>query len=307
MGKPRDGILLVDKDEGESSFGVVKKIKGALGIKKVGHAGTLDPFATGLLIILLGQGTKLAPYLMSGRKTYRGILQLGVETDTQDPTGQRVSTRPVPEFSLEEIQKAASGFMGEIEQVPPAFSAVRYQGKRAYTLARKGIRMELKGRKVRIYALEILDAALPEVTFQVVCSGGTYVRTLAADLGRRMGPGAYLKVLRRLRSAPFLVQDAVKSAWIGSRMEATELEGRMIPLRNALPEMQELQTSPAMAERIRKGYQPRWKELTGGPHRGDVPGTPVKIVRDQELVAIATERTSSAEDGILLKIQRVFV
>ena len=197
MGNPREGIILVDKGEGETSFDVVKKIKKALGIKKVGHAGTLDPFATGLLIVLVGQGTKLAPYLMSGKKTYRGTLRLGVETDTQDPTGHTVSTRPVPEISLEEIRRHALGFTGEIEQVPPAFSAVRHQGKRAYEFARKGIAIDLKKRRVRIHSLEVLGVALPEITFQVVCSGGTYVRTLAADLGKQMGPGAHLRELRR--------------------------------------------------------------------------------------------------------------
>ena len=305
MGNTRDGILLVDKGEGETSFGVVRKIRGVLGIKKVGHAGTLDPFATGLLVILTGQGTKLAPYIMTGSKTYRGTLRLGVETDTQDPTGQRISTRPVPDFSLEEIQQNASDFMGEIEQVPPAFSAVRYQGKRAYALARKGIGIELEKRKVRIYALDILGAELPEVTFQVVCSGGTYVRTLAADLGRRMSTGAHLKVLRRLGSAPFLVQDAVKSSWIGSCMGASDLEGRIISLRGALPGMEEVSTSGAMAQKIRNGYRPRWKELTGKVPDG-FPGAPVKIVCGQDLVAIAEGMTPPAEDGMLLKIHRVF-
>lgn len=307
MGNARDGILLVDKGAGETSFDVVRKIKGALGIKKVGHAGTLDPFATGLLIILVGQGTKLAPYLMTGRKTYLGTMRLGVETDTQDPTGQRISASPVPDFSLEEVQAAASGFVGEIEQVPPAFSAVRYQGKRAYALARKGIGMKLQKRKVRIYGLDILEAELPEVTFQVVCSRGTYVRTLAADLGKRMGAGAHLKALRRLGSAPFFVQDAVKSAWIGCRVGASNLEEKIIPLRSALPEMEEIQTSVAMAERIRTGYHPRWKELTGGAPVDGFPGTPVKIVRREDLVAIAEAMKSSAGDGISLKIRRVFV
>ena len=305
MGNTRDGILLVDKGEGETSFSVVRKIRGALGIQKVGHAGTLDPFATGLLIVLVGQGTKLAPYIMTGKKTYRGTLRLGIETDTQDPTGQRISTRPVPDFSLEEIQENASVFTGEIEQVPPAFSAVRYQGRRAYALARKGIGMELQKRTVRIYALDILEAQLPEVTFQVVCSGGTYVRTLAADLGRRMGPGAHLKALRRLGSAPFLVQDAVKSVWIGSQVGASDLEKKIIPLRGALPEMEEVSTSGAMARRIRNGYRPRWKELTGRPPDG-FPGTPVKIVRGQDLVAIGEALPPPDGDGMVLKIHRVF-
>ncbi len=131
MRNPCDGIILIDKNGGETSFGVVKNIRKILNVKKACHAGTLDPFATGLLVVLLGQGTKLSSYLMSGEKTYCGTIRLGVETDTQDPTGQVIQTRPVPDIKPEDIKEKARGFIGEIEQVPPIFSAVRYEGKRA--------------------------------------------------------------------------------------------------------------------------------------------------------------------------------
>ncbi|MBW1943050.1 MAG: tRNA pseudouridine(55) synthase TruB [Deltaproteobacteria bacterium] len=306
MGNPRDGIILVDKGVGESSFDVVRKIKKALGIKKVGHAGTLDPFATGLLIVLVRQGTKLAPYLMSGKKTYRGTLRLGVETDTQDPTGQTVSTRPVPEISLEEIRRHALGFIGEIEQVPPAFSAVKHQGKRAYEFARKGIAIDLKKRRVRIHSLEVLGVSLPEITFQVVCSGGTYVRTLAADLGKQMGPGAHLRELRRLGNGPFRVQDALHSEEIETPRSRSVLEDGIIPLRNALPDMAEVHTDGVMAKRIRNGYHPGCKELAGGSKKNAYLKDFVKIVSGREMIAIAEGCASPGEDKVLFKVQRVF-
>jgi tRNA pseudouridine55 synthase len=305
MGSPHDGIVLVDKGDGESSFDVVRKIKRALGMKKVGHAGTLDPFATGLLIILVGQGTKLAPHLMSGKKTYRGRLRLGVETDTQDPTGHVVSTRPVPEMGLDEIRGHAMGFTGDIEQVPPAFSAVRHKGKRAYEYARRGITIDLKKRRVRIHSLEVLGVALPDITFEVVCSGGTYVRTLAADLGRRMGPGAHLRELRRLGNGPFHVQDALPSKEIETPQRA-DLEDRIIPLRDALPEMREVHAEASMAKRIRNGYHPLCRELAGGGEEGTVSTDFVKIVSGQEMVAIAEGCEPSDRDGALFRVQRVF-
>ncbi len=307
MGSPRDGIILVDKGGKESSYDVVRKIKKALGIKKVGHAGTLDPFATGLLIVLAGQGTKLAPYLMPGKKVYRGRLRLGVETDTQDPTGHTLGTRPVPEISPEEIRAYFRGFTGEIEQVPPAFSAVRHEGKRAYEYARKGIPIDLKKRRVRIHSLELLGAALPDITFEVVCSGGTYVRTLAADLGKQMGPGAHLRELRRLGNGPFHVQDALPSEQIEALRGSGGLEERIIPLRNALPEMEEVRTDALMAKKIRNGYHPRCRELTGGGAQQRVSSDFVKIVSGQEMVAIAEGCEPSDKDNDLFRVQRVFV
>lgn len=307
MGSPRDGIILVDKGGKESSYDVVRKIKKALGIKKVGHAGTLDPFATGLLIVLAGQGTKLAPYLMSGKKVYRGRMRLGVETDTQDPTGHTLGTRPVPEISPEEIRAYFRNFTGEIEQVPPAFSAVRHKGKRAYEYARKGIPIDLKKRRVRIHSLELLGAALPDITFEVVCSGGTYVRTLAADLGKQMGPGAHLRELRRLGNGPFHVQDALPSEQIETLRGSGGLEERIIPLRNALPEMEEVRTDALMAKRIRNGYHPCCRELTGGGAQQRVSADFVKIVSGQEMVAIAEGCEPSDKDNDLFRVQRVFV
>ena len=173
MQTQRDGIILIDKREGETSSDVVRKVKRALGVRKVGHAGTLDPFATGLLIILLGEGTKLSRYVMAGEKRYRARLTLGIETDTFDLTGQVVQTRTVPALTPEWVQQTALQFVGEIEQVPPAFSAVKHEGTRAYKLARKGIEFDLPRRKVAIRSITISDLGLPDLTMEVTCSSGT--------------------------------------------------------------------------------------------------------------------------------------
>ena len=183
MGHRIDGILLVNKIKGETSHDVVKKVKAAFGLKncKVGHAGTLDPFATGLLIILLGQGTKLSRFIMSEDKVYRGTMRLGVETDTLDCTGSVVHKVTVSELGIEQIREKARQFVGEIEQLPPVYSAVKYKGTRAYKLARRGEEMSLKKRNVTVYSLRILSVDLPDVTMEVRCSSGTYIRSLAAD------------------------------------------------------------------------------------------------------------------------------
>ncbi|MEJ2723944.1 MAG: tRNA pseudouridine(55) synthase TruB, partial [Deltaproteobacteria bacterium] len=209
MAKALDGIILIDKAERESSFSAVRKLRKIFMIRKVGHAGTLDPFASGLLIMLLGQGTKLSAYLMGQAKSYRATVRLGIETDTMDHTGRIVRTRPVPPLDPDDIRKKAQHFEGNIDQVPPAFSALKLDGKRSYALARMGVPVELKKRRVTIHSLEIVSVELPEVTFLVTCSGGTYVRSLAADLGEAVGTGGHLTALRRLSSGPFSVKEAL--------------------------------------------------------------------------------------------------
>ncbi|MGD8986296.1 MAG: tRNA pseudouridine(55) synthase TruB, partial [Desulfobacteraceae bacterium] len=261
MGNPYDGIILIDKEEGKTSFDVVKAVRRLLKVKKVGHAGTLDPFATGLLIILLGQGTKLSNYLMAGDKAYQATMRLGVETDTQDLTGRVVKMSLVPEFEPESISKVALGFVGEIEQVPPLFSAVNYRGKRAYQLAREGIKMDLKKRRVKVHSLAITSIHLPDVTMKVTCSRGTYVRRLAADLGKELGPGAHLKSLRRLCSGPFSVEDALSLENLEHLSRDRPVQQIRIPLREALPDMKEAEVDGAMAQRIRNGHQPGCEEV----------------------------------------------
>jgi len=263
MKPPRDGILLVDKEEGESSHGVVKKVKSALSYGKrykVGHAGTLDPFATGLLVILLGQGTKLSRFMMAGEKEYLATLELGIETDTLDPTGSVTAVRDVPRLSSGFIRETAKRYEGKIQQTPPAYSAVKHNGSRAYTLARKGLPVKLKERTVTVHSLSIDSVDLPEITLRVRCGGGTYIRTLAADLARDLGPGGRLKTLRRLKSGAFDVADAMLSRDILNEAHG-QIQKRGIPLLEALPGMEEIVIDETLAEKVRLGYQPHWNEL----------------------------------------------
>ncbi|MBW1999822.1 MAG: tRNA pseudouridine(55) synthase TruB [Deltaproteobacteria bacterium] len=301
-----DGILLIDKKAGETSFEAARRIGRILKAKKVGHAGTLDPFATGLLIILLGQGTKLFPYLMPLKKKYTGILRLGIETDTQDLSGRVLNVRPVPEYDLDFLREKARDFVGEIEQVPPKFSAVRYEGKRAYEYARKGIEFELGARKVKVYSFEILATRLPEVTIQVVCSGGTYIRSLVSDFGTALGPGAHLVALRRESCGPFDLGEAVSVEETRGPSPGEFLKQRIIPLAQALPHVKEIGIGGDLAEKIRKGYQPRMNELIPGGAHLDSPKEEIKLVKDEELVALA--RVPEEQTGLegRLKILRVF-
>jgi tRNA pseudouridine55 synthase len=297
------GVLLVDKEEGESSFGSVKKVRKFLGVKKVGHAGTLDPFATGLLMVLLGQGTKLFPFLVAGTKRYCATLRLGIETDTLDLTGRVVRVSPVPAFDAEEIREKASLFLGDVEQVPPSFSAVKHEGRRAYELARKEIRFELKKRRVRIHHLKVLSVALPDLTMVIECSPGTYIRSLGADLGEALGTGAHVRALRRLASGSFTVQEAVCLGEFSPGVAEAELKRKIIPLKEALPDVREQEIDSDIALKIRNGYRPFWKELSSDAPPGE--GL-VKLVSGPELVAVVESPESRPGEEVQLTLLRVF-
>lgn len=192
-------ICNLDKPEGWTSFDVVNKLRGASRIKKVGHAGTLDPFATGVLLICFASATKQVENLMTLEKEYEGTILLGAHTDSHDVTGNIVQQREVPNLSRTEIEAALQKYRGEIMQTPPMISALKKGGRRLYDLARAGENIEIEPRPVTIHALELLNVNLPELTLRVTCSRGTYIRALARDLGNDFGCGAYLKTLRRTR------------------------------------------------------------------------------------------------------------
>ncbi len=192
-------ICNLDKPEGWTSFDVVNKLRGASRIKKVGHAGTLDPFATGVLLICFASATKQVESLMTLEKEYEGTLVLGVDTDSHDVTGKIVNQRDVPSLTREQLETALQKYLGEIMQTPPMFSALKKEGRRLYDLARAGENIEVEPRPVCIHTIELLHVNLPAVTLRVACSRGTYIRALARDLGNDFGCGAYLKTLRRTR------------------------------------------------------------------------------------------------------------
>ena len=204
-----DGVLIVDKAPGMTSHDVVAIVRRALDTKKVGHCGTLDPLATGLLIIVIGRGTKIQDLLMSEDKEYVGALKLGEMTTSQDADGQITETRPVPELSRERIEEAFAKFDGDFYQMPPMVSAIKKDGVPLYKLARQGKTIEREPRFVHIFAHEIKNIALPEIEFRVVCSKGFYVRTYAFDIGNDLGCGAHLKTLRRTKSGKFTLEHAV--------------------------------------------------------------------------------------------------
>ncbi|MBN2418805.1 MAG: tRNA pseudouridine(55) synthase TruB [Deltaproteobacteria bacterium] len=298
-----EGVLLVDKEKGKTSFDAVRVIRRILNCKKTGHAGTLDPFATGLLVMLLGQGTKLSPYIMGEEKKYRAEIMLGIETDTCDPTGSIVSEAPFGGIGVKDIDEVAACFTGVIEQIPPAFSALKVNGERAYKLARKGIEVELKKREVTVHSIDIIDIRLPLITLDVRCSSGTYIRSLAADMGRALGTVAHLKNLRRLSSGSFDVDDAMGFNEPDS-ITGDVILSRIIPLHESLPAMKTANLDDQLADKVRKGYRPSWNELTANTDLPDICNGDVKLVNNSGLVAIVEiERSSTRENNWLKKIK----
>src|SRR3954466_7871170 len=220
-----DGAILIDKPSGPTSHDVVDAIRRQFRIKKVGHCGTLDPNATGLLIIVLGRGTKLSERLMSDDKVYEGTIKFGEATDSYDSDGELTSSLPVPPLTLEELNKAGEEFVGDIMQTPPMVSAIKKDGVPLYKLARKGIEVPREPRLIHIYKFRFTDYQEPIGMFRVACTKGTYVRSLIHDVGQKMGCGAHLKTLRRVSSGRFDVAEAL------SLDKALELQPKDLALR----------------------------------------------------------------------------
>jgi len=226
---PESGILLVDKPSEWTSHDVVNCVRRRFRVKKVGHCGTLDPAATGLLVLVLGRATKLSGRLSGQDKVYSGTLRLGIETDSQDRDGKITAENDPGAITREQIEDVFQRFTGDIQQIPPMVSAVKKDGRPLYKLARKGIEIERDPRSVTIHSLELLDFRLPDVDFEVRCSKGTYVRTLCADIGRELGCGAHLAALRRNRSGKFKIEDAHTVDAI-KQWEKEQLMEAIIPL-----------------------------------------------------------------------------
>ena|ERR1043166_5712258 len=223
-----DGALLIDKPAGPTSHDVVDNIRRHFGIKKVGHCGTLDPNATGLLIIVLGRGTKLSEKLMSDDKVYAGTIKLGESTDSYDAAGELVASLPVPMLTLDELNELAAGFIGDQMQTPPMVSAVKIEGVPLYKLARKGIEVERKSRLIHIYRFQFTAYEEPMAQFRIACTKGTYVRAIAHELGQKIGCGAHLFTLRRLVSGKFDVADAIEYEQV-LKLSNAALEKHVIP------------------------------------------------------------------------------
>ena len=223
-----DGAILIDKPAGPTSHDVVDAIRRQFGIKKVGHCGTLDPGATGLLIIVLGRGTKLSEKLMSDDKVYEGAIKLGESTDSYDADGELTASLPVPPLTLEHLNESAAEFVGDLMQTPPMVSAVKKDGVPLYKLARKGVEVPREPRLIHIYRFQFSKYEEPFGDFRLACTKGTYVRSVAHELGQKLGCGAHLAKLRRVVSGKFDVADARPLDEV-LKLSARELEQRVIP------------------------------------------------------------------------------
>lgn len=224
------GILNIYKEKGYTSHDVVARLRGITGQRKIGHTGTLDPEAEGVLPVCLGRATKVCDLLTDRDKTYEAVLLLGIRTDTQDVTGTVTDRGDVQGITREMVEQAAHKYVGEYDQIPPMYSALKVNGKKLYELAREGKTIERKPRRVRIYELEILEEALPRVRLRVRCSKGTYIRTLCDDIGADLGCYGCMEALLRTRVGPFALEEACRLEEVEAAVKAGELGKRLCPI-----------------------------------------------------------------------------
>ena len=283
------GLLVADKPRGPSSFAVIGRVRHLYGVRQVGHAGTLDPLASGVLPVLVGEATKLVPYLMGLEKEYQAVACLGIATDTYDAEGRvtaRADAASVAGLGEIEIRAALASFVGRLAQRPPIYSAIKKDGKRLYQLARAQAEGEGEAtvvpeeREVTVHEIRIEDIALPEVRFTVRCGKGTYIRSLAHDLGQRLGVGAHLVALRRTRVGPFTAAQAVDPFTLGEALP-------LLPLARAVEHLPLLEVDEDAARRLRLGQQAPLGRCAPAPVEGRETDAYRVLRRDGELVAIA--------------------
>jgi len=265
------GLLNVNKPPGPTSHDVVALVRRGTRVRKVGHAGTLDPTASGVLILCLGPATRLSEYAMHSPKRYRAEVRLGVSTNTYDTEGEVTAERPLTGLTTDRIEAALEAFRGEIAQVPPMYSAIKQGGKRLYDLARAGKEVTRPPRQVTIYDLRLLEAALPDVTLDVACSPGTYIRSLAHDLGEALGVGAHLTGLVRTASGSFRVEDAVPLEDLRTAIAADDWRRYLLPPGQALADWSRLDLSADQAVRLLNGGAFRAQPDAAGRARAYAP------------------------------------
>jgi len=276
-----DGILIIDKPQGITSHDVVRRVRKALKIRRVGHAGTLDPLATGVLPVAVGEGTRIVQFLMAGGKTYRATMKLGEITDSQDAEGNTRERRSVPEFGREAIERACGDFIGDIMQIPPMFSALKKGGIPLHRLARQGIEVAREPRPVHLSRICVTDVQLPYVTFEVDCSKGTYVRTLCHDIGLALGPGAHLTALRRTRNGSFGEDECIGL----EALEADQASPPLLSLAEGLRGYPAIGLTPGAVARLRNGIPPTLEDVVGTPDCSE--GEMLRLLVSGELAAIA--------------------
>jgi tRNA pseudouridine55 synthase len=253
MRRQLNGVLAIDKPADQSSAKTVAVVKRLLGVAKVGHCGTLDPFATGVLVCCVNQATRLARFFLRGRKSYTAVLRLGTQTDTQDATGQVVETARVPQLQTDRLAEVFNRFEGDILQQPPVYAALKHQGTPLYKLARTGKPVQKPPRRVTIDRIRITDVRLPDIQFDVICSAGTYVRTLCADIGRRIGCGGHLTSLRRTASSGFSIEDAIPLEVLEALESAEQRRKRLTHMSDALKGIPEVEAKQDLLEHIAHG------------------------------------------------------
>jgi len=290
----RDGVLIVDKPAGMSSGFACRRLQRHFGFRKAGHLGTLDPLATGVLPLCINDGTRLAQFLMHADKEYVATMRLGIVTDTQDSQGRVLSAADVSALTADEVIAACARFQGEQLQVPPMYSALKRRGRPLYELARRGETVERQQRPVTVYALEILAVDLPGVTVRVHCSSGTYVRTLCHDIGQALGCGAHLSALRRTRSGPFAIGDALVLEEALAREAGPVPERCFVAMRDALDGMPEIVLDPDLERRVCNGVQLAGSGLPAPGTEALALGLRVKLVaQDGRLLGIGEYRTDA--------------
>jgi len=292
------GFLVIDKPAGVTSHDVVAKVRRALNTKKVGHTGTLDPFATGVLPIAVGDGTKAIQFLDESEKEYRAVLRLGISTDTQDLTGRPIAERDWSGVSARDLERLLPRFLGAVPQLPPMFSAIKRDGVPLYQLARKGIEIERELREVVIHELAFEWIRLPEACFTVRCSRGTYVRTLTHDLGEALGCGAHLLELRRTRSGLFREEDAVT---LDALADAADKPSLLLPVDRALEHLAALTLNEQGTRKVGNGVAPTDEELTEPALAGLADGERVRLYAGERFAAVG-----ECDHGKRLKLVRVF-
>jgi tRNA pseudouridine55 synthase len=290
-----DGVIVIDKPAGPTSAEIVRRLKARLPNRtRVGHLGTLDPFATGVLPILIGQATRLALFLQEGTREYEGLILLGSETDTLDATGEVSRIAPVPSLDTSKLAALTKRFTGTIEQQPPIFSAIKRAGVPLYKLARRGVQVEPPGpRRVEIQRLELTRTGEDAIRFTVLCSSGMYVRSMARDIGIALGTAAHVSELRRVRSGPFSIADARSLDEVIIALEQGADPGS-ISMRAALPNLPEAVIEPSLERRLRHG------DSRALDHLGPEGASLFKVISRGKLLAIA--RSTSPLTAVIVRV-----
>ncbi|HAD32650.1 MULTISPECIES: tRNA pseudouridine(55) synthase TruB [Gammaproteobacteria] len=255
-GRDITGIVIIDKPTGLSSNHVLQRVKRLFNANKAGHTGSLDPLATGVLPVCLGEATKLSTYLLDADKQYQVRCQLGILTDSGDSDGEVIAQQAIPEYSPEQLQQVLLDFVGEQQQIPPMFSALKHQGQPLYKLARQGIEIERKSRLITIYSIELLACDAESFTLQVACSKGTYIRTLVQDIAAALGSCGHVKMLRRTDAAGYDLTQALSLEALGELAEQQGLAGldsQLLPAHEALPDWPHIKLDSAMSDDMRYG------------------------------------------------------